>query len=138
MSHLRFFKRKCYVVIAYAPLNMTLNEADVAFNDFIADRSRGLFLFHDHFVARPPGAIALYYIDSKEHLEHLQDLRLLKEWKLQIFPLTFAELPLEFLYQVDFTMGVYGGIRLRDLVKEYAKSKYEKSLDERLRGRIEK
>ncbi len=126
---MKFFKKKCYVMIAYAPHGMSLSDADIAFNNFISDETRGMVLFHDHFVGRP-GAIALFYIDSGRELEALQKKGgPLNEWEMQVFSLTFAEIPIEFLYQIDFTMGVYRGKRLRELYEQYSGSEYEKNVD---------
>jgi hypothetical protein len=132
LSHLKFFKKKCYAVIAYSPKGVTLGEANNALNGFISDRSRGLVLFHDHFVGRS-GGIAIFYVDSDEEFQHLHNLGSLKEWEIEIFPLTFAESPTEFLYQIDFTIGSYRGKRLADLYKEYAQSNYLKNLDQFLK-----
>ncbi len=132
MSSLKFFKKKCYAVIAFAPTKMSMNDADVAFNEFIADKSKGLVLFHDHFLGRI-GALAIFFIENQKQLDSLQDDRPIKGWELQIFPLTFTELPIEFLYQTDFTLGVYRGKRLSDLYSEYAGSKYSKNVDEHLK-----
>jgi hypothetical protein len=108
---------------------MSMHTADLTFNDYIADKSRGLVMFHDHFVGKP-GGIAIYYIDNEKELESLQNQDLLKNWEIQIFPLTFTQLPVEFLYQTDFTLGMYGGRRLHELYKEYSISEYSKNVDE--------
>ncbi len=114
---------------------MSLSDADVAFNNFISDITKGVVLFHDHFVGRS-GGIAIFYIDSGKELEALQEKHgTLKEWELQIFPLTFTELPIEFLYQIDFTMGVYRGKRLRELYAEYSGSDYSKNVDAHCQNR---
>jgi hypothetical protein len=52
-----------------------------------------------------------------------------------VHPLTFTEKPIEVLYQTDFTMGVYRGIRLRDLLREYAGSEYERNVDSHVKRR---
>jgi hypothetical protein len=111
---------------------MSLSDSDVAFNDFISDPSKGLVLFHDHFIGKP-GAIAIFYIDNQTELDSFQNKGPIEGWEVQIFPLTFAELPVEFLYQIDFTLGVYRGKRLGELYSEYAESKYPKNIDEHLK-----
>jgi hypothetical protein len=128
MTTLKFFKKKCYVLIAYSPGGMSLSEADVAFNEFISDKSNGMVLFHDHFVGRS-GGIAIFFVDSQGELDSLQSKERLKDWELQIYPLTFTEIPVEFLYQIDFTMGVYRGKRLRQLYSEYEGGEYSKNVD---------
>ena len=105
-----------------------MSDADIDFNEFITDRSKGMVLFHDHFVGRA-GGFAIFYVDSERELESLQDKKQLKDWEFQIFPLTFTELPIEFLYQIDFTLGTYRGKRLGDLYALYAGSEYAKNVD---------
>lgn len=46
-----------------------------------------------------------------------------------IHPLTFTEKPIEFLYQIDFTMAVYRGIRLKEIYSAYENSEYKKNVE---------
>jgi predicted choloylglycine hydrolase len=128
----RFLKPKVYAFVGYAPKSISLREADLQFNNFISQRDNGLVLYHDHFVDEP-GAIALFYVETQMELDNLETHRLLSGWNSRIHPLTFTEKPVEMLYQSDFTMGVYRGQRLRDLIAKYIGSDYEKSVDEHLK-----
>jgi len=115
------------------PRKLSMNDTDVAFNEFIDDKSKGLVLFHDHLLGRI-GGLAIFFIGHQKELDSLQDDRAIKGWDLQIFPLTFIELPIEFLYRTDFTLGVYRGRGLRELYAEYAGSKYPKNVDNHVEG----
>ena len=128
---MKFLKPKCYAFVGYPPRGTSLRDADVAFNNFISDRANGLVLYHDHFVDEP-GAVALFFVEKGDELERLERHDSLKDWTAKAHPLTFTEKPTEFLYQTDFTMGVYRGRRLRDLMAEYAGSELEKRLDGRV------
>ena len=127
-----FVKPKCYAFVGYAPKGTNLREAAVAFNNFVADKENGLVLYHDHFV-NEPGALAVFFVESDLELKRLEEHRLLSDWTAKVHPLTFTEKPIELLYQTDYTMGVYRGKRLRDLVKAYSGSDYEKNVDENVK-----
>jgi len=85
-----FIKEKCYAVIAFAPKNMSLHDADTVFNEFISDSSRGTVLYHDHFVGRA-GGIAIFHVSSEGELRQLQNESCLNGWDVMICPLTFTE-----------------------------------------------
>lgn len=125
---MKFIKPKCYAFVGYSPKGTSLRDADVQFNNFISDKANGLVLYHDHFVDEP-GAMALFFVESESELERLEQHQALQGWNVKVHPLTFTEKPIEMLYQTDFTMGVYRGQRLRNLVKAYIGSEYEKNVD---------
>lgn len=131
---LRFLKAKCYAVVAYAPASSSIREADLAFNRFIENPEYGVGLYHDHFVGAP-GGVAIYYVESQQELDGLGSHRALETWDVKIHPLTFTEKPLELLYQMDFTLGVYRGRWLKDLIDAYRGSKYELNVDEHMKKR---
>ncbi len=124
----RFPKPKCYSVIAHAPASLSIRDAARVFNHFLENRQNGMVLYHDHFVG-VPGAFAVFYLESLAEFESLSQHKELENWTVEIHPLIFTEKPVEMLYQMDFTMGVYRGKRLRELVRQYEGSDYEKSLD---------
>lgn len=130
---MKFVRPKCYAFIGYAPERTSLRDADVQFNKFISDKANGLVLYHDHFVDEP-GATALFYVESESELERLEQHQALQGWSVKVHPLTFTEKPIEMLYQTDFTMGVYRGQRLRDLMKAYIGSEYERNVDKHAKG----
>jgi hypothetical protein len=107
---------------------MSLHDADTVFNEFISDSSRGTVLYHDHFVGRA-GGIVIFHVSSEGELRQLQNESCLNGWDVMIYPLTFTEKPIEFLYQIDFTMAVYRGIRLKETYSAYENSEYKKNVD---------
>jgi hypothetical protein len=129
-----FSKPKCYVLIAHAPSSLSIRDAARAFNHFLENRQNGLVLYHDHFVG-VPGAFAVFYLESLAEFENLSKHPELEKWTVEIHPLIFTEKPVEMLYQMDFTMGVYRGKRLKEIVREYEGSEYEKSLDKQTNTR---
>jgi hypothetical protein len=89
-------------------------------------------LYHDHFVG-VPGALAIFYLESLTEFDSLSQHSELEKWTVEIHPLIFTEKPVEMLYQMDFTMGVYRGKRLKEIVREYVGSEYEKSIDKQMK-----
>ena len=65
-------QRGCWAVWAYAPEGVTMRQANDAINAIVADKARGLVLFHDHF-ADKPGGMAIFDIETKEQLAALQE-----------------------------------------------------------------
>lgn len=122
--------KRCYVLIGYPPKGTSFRKANLALNEFISNPRRGLVLFHDHFMGTP-GGVALFGVEDAEQLGALKERGPLKGWRIKIHPLIFAENPVEFLYQSDFTMTVYRQKRLRELFAEYAQSEYAQDIDER-------
>lgn len=122
--------KRCYVLIGYAPKGTSFRKANLALNEFISDPRRGLVIFHDHFMGTP-GGLALFGVEDAEQLRALQERGPLKGWRIKLHPLIFAEKPIEFLYQSDFTMTVYRHKRLKDLFAEYLQSEYARDIDER-------
>jgi hypothetical protein len=127
-----FLRPKCYAVIAYPPKGTSMSKANLALNDFIGDKKIGLPLYHDHFVG-VPGGFAIVYVESADSYENLRRNNALKGWNVKVHPLTFTGNPVEMLYQIDFTMTVYRGRRLKWLSDSYKGSQYEARLDERKR-----
>jgi hypothetical protein len=117
------------MVVGYAPLLMSVPEANDTFNAFVADARNGLALFHDHFVGAP-GGVAIFSVETPEQLAALPAPPGLAGWDLRIHPLIFSDSAVRFLYQIDFTMTVYRGRRLRDLMTEYEGTEYARRLDE--------
>jgi hypothetical protein len=114
-------ERRCWTVWADAPDGTTMRAANDAFNEFVAEPSRGMLLFHDHFGDRP-GGTAVFAIETEEELASLRDDGPLSGWTLRRHPLIFAAGELGFLNQVDFTMIAYRGRRLPDLFERYVAS----------------
>jgi len=125
--------KRCYILVAYAPEDTSIRNANEAFNDFIVDVDRGLVLFHDHFIG-VAGGVALFWVEDEKTLAALQDKGPLEGWNLRLHPLIFTNSPLGFLYQTDWTMTVYRQKRLKELVAAYENSEYARSIDQRAVG----
>lgn len=123
-------ERGCWFVTAYAPAGVSMRDANAAINAFVADEARGLALFHDHFADRP-GGVAVFAVETAAELAALRDPGPLAGWDVALHPLIFAQSALHFPSQVDFTMSVYRGRRLRDLIAEYEASDLARRNDER-------
>lgn len=126
-----FPKPKCYAVIAYSPSSLSIRDAARIFNHFLENRQNGTVLYHDHFVGAS-GAIAIFYLESLAEFESLSRHSELGEWNVEIHPLIFTEKPVEMLYQMDYTMSVYRGKRLKEVVRQYEGSEYEKRIDKQM------
>ncbi|MFN2470024.1 MAG: hypothetical protein ABR583_03365 [Gaiellaceae bacterium] len=109
MTEFRRGQARCYLVYALAPDGMAARAANDALNEYIADRRRGLPVFHDHFTQRPHGGVAVLYISSADELALLGEPGPLEGWTITTHPLVFALAPLGFLAQTEFTTEQYGG-----------------------------
>ena len=96
-------ERRCWVVWADAPDGTSMRAANDAVNAFVAEPTRGMLLFHDHFGDRP-GGMAVFAIETEEELASLREDGPLDGWTVRRHPLIFAEGELGFLNQIDFTM----------------------------------
>src|SRR5207247_2306400 len=83
-------------------------------NDYVADRSRGLAVWHDHFVGEHGGAVVLHVQDDGEE-ERLADPGPLEGWQLSVHPLTFSLSAVGFAAQTSFTLEQYRGVSLAEL-----------------------
>ena len=108
---------RCYLVYALAPESVTARQANELLNEYVGDRTRGVPVFHDHFVGRH-GGVAVFHVRSEEEQARLDDPGPLAGWRLEIHPLTFALSPVGFAAQTDFTLDAYGGTSLDELSAE--------------------
>ena len=106
---------RCYLVYALAPEALSANEANEGLNDYIADRRRGVAVFHDHFTGRPHGGLAVQYIESDEERAFLGDLGPLEGWEISVHALVFALTPIGFDAQMRLTLREYGRTTLEKL-----------------------
>ena len=65
-------KRRCYLVYAIAPEGTPARDANVVFNEYIADPRRGLVVFHDHFIG-DHGGVAVFDVRSESERNALAD-----------------------------------------------------------------
>ena len=105
---------RCHFVYALAPSGVSASEANDLLNDYVADRSRGLAVWHDHFVGEHGGAVVLDTRDDDEEAR-LADPGPLEGWQLTTHPLTFALTAVGFSAQIAFTLENYCGTSLEEL-----------------------
>jgi hypothetical protein len=105
---------RCHLVYALAPSGVSAREANDLLNEYVADESRGLAVWHDHFVGEHGGVVVLDTRDEREEAR-LADPGPLEGWQLSIHPLTFSLSAVGFSAQTSFTLEQYRGVSLEDL-----------------------
>lgn len=109
---------RCYFISAVAPSGMSARQANLALNEYVADRRRGIPIVHDHFIGRPHGGFVVVYPQSEDELALLEEPGPLAGWQLLSRPLAFSLTPVGFAAQVDFTLENYGKTSLEVLRAE--------------------
>jgi hypothetical protein len=118
MTATHFTKPHCFLVYTLAPPSISSAEANRQFNDFVADRSLPLVVFHDHFIGQS-GGVAVFFVETaseREALHHSPDS--LKGWRVEIRPLIFSYSPAAFDEQIAFTLRRYRGQDWETLQRE--------------------
>lgn len=105
-SHIR--KPRCFLVYALAPQDLSPAQANAQFNDFVADPSLPLVLFHDHFIGAP-GGVAIFFVETAQGRESLTQSEKLSDWHVEIRPLIFSYSPAAFDEQTAYTLRAYRG-----------------------------
>jgi len=105
---------RCHLVYALAPAGVSAREANDLLNEYVADESRGLAVWHDHFVGEHGGAVVLDTRDDNE-VARLGDPGPLEGWQLSVHPLTFSLSAIGFSAQTSFTLEQYRGVSLDEL-----------------------
>jgi len=113
----RISKPRCFLVYALAPSTIPAREANRLFNDFIADSSLPLPVFHDHFIGRP-GGIALFFVEGPSERDSLLSTSHLNGWDVDIRPLIFSYSPAAFDEQIAFTLRAYRGLAWTTVKRE--------------------
>ncbi|HEX6491473.1 MAG TPA: hypothetical protein VF002_08910 [Gaiellaceae bacterium] len=111
-------KRRCHLVYALAPEAIGAREANDCLNEYIADRRRGIAVFHDHFTGRPRGGIAVWEIRSEEEHALLLDPGPLEGWELRIHPLMYSLATGGFAALIDLNLARFAGTSLARLAAE--------------------
>jgi hypothetical protein len=93
---------------------VSAREANDKLNEYVADHSRGLAVWHDHFVGRHGGAVVLDTRDDEEEAR-LADPGPLEGWQLDVHPLTFSLSAVGFSAQTNFTLEQYRDVSLEEL-----------------------
>jgi hypothetical protein len=105
---------RCVLVYALAPEGTTAREANDRLNEYVADRRRGVAVWHDHFVGAHGGAVVLD-VRSEEEQALLDEPGPLAEWRMSVHPLTFSLSPVGFAAQTSFTLEQYRDVTLAEL-----------------------
>jgi len=105
---------RCHLVYALAPAGVSAREANDLLNEYVADESRGLAVWHDHFVGEHGGAVVLD-ARSEDEEARLGDAGPLEGWQLSVHPLTFSLSAIGFSAQTSFTLEQYRGVSLDEL-----------------------
>ncbi len=103
---MKFSKPRCVLVYAVAPEGLSARDVNATFNEFVADRSLPLVLFHDHFLG-VRGGVAVFYVTSQDERERLESSTVLAGWKVDFRPLIFSFSPSAFDEQIAYTMQAY-------------------------------
>lgn len=107
-------KERCHLVYALAPEGVNASEANDLLNEYIGDRSRGIVVYHDHFIGRH-GGVAVFEVRTDEEEARLADPGPLGGWHLETYPLTFSLTAVGFVGQTEFTLRNYAGTTLEEL-----------------------
>lgn len=104
ISHLR--RPRCIMVYAVAPATLSAAEANRKFNEFVADASLPLAVFHDHFIGEP-GGVAIFYAETAAELQSLAAQRHLDGWRVELRAMVFLHSPAAMDEQIAFTLRAY-------------------------------
>jgi hypothetical protein len=105
---------RCYLVYALAPPGTSAREANDLLNEYVDDSSRGLAVWHDHFIGEHGGAVVLDVRDEGEEAR-LDDPGPLDGWTIGRHPLTFSLTAVGFAAQTSFTLEGYRDVTLDEL-----------------------
>jgi hypothetical protein len=108
---------RCFLIYALAPKGTRAREANDRLNEYVADRRRGLAVWHDHFVGVHGGAVVLD-VRSDEEQALLDDPGPLSGWRLSVHPLTFSLSAVGFAAQTAFTLERYRDVSLEELTAD--------------------
>ncbi len=105
---------RCVLVYALAPDGTSAREANDRLNEYVAERRRGLAVWHDHFVGVHGGAVVVD-VPSDEEEALLDDPGPLAGWQVSIHPLTFSLSAVGFAAQTSLTLERYREVTLDEL-----------------------
>ena len=105
---------RCHLVYALAPPGTSARQANDLLNEYVADRSRGLAVWHDHFIGVHGGAVVLEVHDEQEEAL-LAEPGPLDGWAVTSHPLTFSLTGVGFSAQTAFTLESYRDVSLEQL-----------------------
>ena len=99
-------KPRCFLVHAIAPINLSASDANNCFNQYVSDPSRGLAIWHDHFIGAP-GGTAIFFVENDAQRQALTESGTLEDWQISVHPLIFSHSPSAFDEQIAYTLRAY-------------------------------
>jgi|SRR6266487_3212525 len=105
---------RCHLLYALAPPGTSARDANDLLNEYVADESRGVAVWHDHFIGDHGGAVVLDVRDEAEEAR-LAEPGPLDGWRMRVHPLTFSLTAVGFAAQTSFTLESYRDVRLDEL-----------------------
>jgi hypothetical protein len=99
-------KPRCFLVHALAPHGLNPGQANSQFNRYIADPTRGLAVWHDHFIGTP-GGTALFFAENDAHRHALTEPGPLEGWQVSVHPLVYSRSPSALDEQIAYTLRTY-------------------------------
>jgi hypothetical protein len=111
-------RRRCHLVYAVAHENVGAREANDLLNEYIADRRRGIIVFHDHFTGKPHGGVAVWDVRTEEEAALLADPGSLAGWVLHLHALMYSLAAQGFAALVDLSLERDAGTSLAQLRAE--------------------
>jgi hypothetical protein len=105
---------RCHLVYALAPPGASARQANDLLNEYVADPTRGLAVWHDHFIGVHGGAVVLEVRDEQE-AARLAEAGPLEGWVVSAHPLTFSLTGVGFSAQTAFTLESYRDVSLEQL-----------------------
>jgi hypothetical protein len=99
-------KPRCFLVHAIAPSNLSARDANNSLNEYVTDPSRGLAIWHDHFIGTPGGS-AIFFVENDAQRHALTEAGTLEGWQVSIHPLIFSHSPSAFDEQIAYTLRAY-------------------------------
>lgn len=111
-------RRRCHLVYALAPDGVGARAANDLLNEYIADRRRGIVVFHDHFTGKPHGGVAVWDVRTDEEAALLADPGPLAGWDLRVHPLMYSLAAQGFAALVDLSLERDAGTSLARLRAE--------------------
>jgi hypothetical protein len=114
---MKFTKPRCVLVYALAPDTLRPADANRLMNEFVADRTLPLVLYHDHFIEKR-GGLAIFFVSSVEERDALENTTHLEGWHVEFRPLIYSYSPAAFDEQIAYTLNAYRGRDWQELRAE--------------------
>ena len=99
-------KPRCFLVHAIAPNGLSTKDANHQLNQYVQNPSRGLAIWHDHFIGNP-GGTAIFFVENDAQRQALTQIGTLEGWQVSIQPLIFSHSPSAFDEQIAYTLRAY-------------------------------